>query len=250
MKPCEQGGFAQEQMRLQKYLAACGVASRRQAEAIINEGRVTVNGQTASIGLVVDPRRDAVAVDGKPVAAEQKVYVLLNKPSGCVTSARDTHGRKTVLDCLRGLEERVFPVGRLDMDVEGVLILTNDGELAYRLTHPRYEVKKVYVAKVPGSISPETLKQLESGVVVDGKKTAPARARVLKPGKRHSILQLELHEGRKREVKRMCAAVGHPVETLTRVSMGGVSAKGLEPGQWRRLAPEEIAQLRKRAGLL
>lgn len=231
--------------RLQKYLAECGIASRRAAEKLIAAGRVTVNGTAAVIAQDVDPAQDAVSVDGRPVRPNDKVYIVLNKPEGTVTTAKDTHDRPTVLDCVKGVRARVFPVGRLDMDVEGVLLLTNDGELAYRLTHPRFEVEKVYLAWVHGCVTPQTAMSLENGVRLDDGLTAPARAVILSAGHETTLLRLHLREGRKREVKRMCAAIGHPVKTLHRVAFGNIQAKGLRPGEWRYLSEREIEGLRQ-----
>jgi len=247
-------------MRLQRYLAACGIASRRAAETLIETGHVHVNGATALLGDSVDPATDVVTCDGRPVCEEKPVYILLNKPRGVVTSACDTHGRKTVLDCVDGAGARVFPVGRLDMDVEGALLLTNHGELAFRLTHPRYEVEKVYLALVHGTVTPGEVQTLQQGVTLphrhsreggnpEDEVTAPARVTVVSSHSDMTLLCLTLHEGKKREVKRMCAAVGHPVRELQRVSIGGIQVKGLRIGEWRYLRDDEIAALHKAAGL-
>ena len=236
-------------VRLQKYLAACGVGSRRGCERLIQEGRVVVNGTTAAIGQQVTPGVDEVRVNGETVVTDKKVYVVFNKPADVVTTLKDTHSRKTVGDFFDGLAQRVFPVGRLDRDVEGVLLFTNDGELAFRLTHPRYKINKVYLVWVKGQVTPETVKRLEQGVQLDDGVTAPARVSVINAGVETSHIKLTIHEGRKREVKRMCAAVGHPVKTLRRVAFAGVNAKGLRPGEWRYLADEEIKEVRTLAGL-
>lgn len=236
-------------VRLQKYLAECGVASRRACEQLILAGRVKVNGTPAAIGCSIEPETDNILVDGKPLARDEKVYIVLNKPAGTVTTANDTHGRKTVLDCVKGSRARVFPVGRLDMDVEGVLLLTNDGELAHRLIHPSFEVEKIYHAWVRGMFSDEAGKRLERGVMLEDGMTAPAQVSVLRKSQNSTLIQLTIHEGRKREVKRMCAEVGHPVRSLQRVAFGELRAYGLRPGEWRYLTPEEIAALRSRAGL-
>ena len=236
-------------LRLQKYLAECGVASRRASEGMILAGRVRVNGEVAAIGCSVDPDHDVITVDGKPLAKDEKVYVVLNKPAGTVTTANDTHGRKTVLDCVRGTRARVFPVGRLDMDVEGVLFLTNDGELAHRLIHPSFEVRKIYHAWVRGIFTEEAGRRLETGVMLEDGMTAPAKIEVLKKSQNSTLVQLTIHEGRKREVKRMCAEVGHPVRTLQRVAFGELRATGLRPGEWRYLSAGEVEGLRQRAGL-
>lgn len=236
-------------LRLQKYLAECGVASRRAAEKLIEEGRVTVNGVVAHVGQTVDSETCDIRVDGKPIQSSDKVYVVLNKPEGTVTTAKDTHGRPTVLDLLKGVRARVFPVGRLDMDVEGVLLLTNDGELAYHLTHPKYEVEKTYLVWVKGHMDIEAAQRLERGVELDDGITAPARAYILNAGQESTLVRLHLHEGRKREVKRMCAAVGYPVRTLHRVAFGNIIDKGLRPGEWRYLNEREVDGLRRLAGL-
>ncbi len=232
-------------MRLQKYLAQCGVASRREAEEFIAAGRVTVNGAVAQIGQTVDGASDAISLDGGPVAPDHNVYVLLNKPKGVITSAKDTHDRQTVIDLLSGLNERVFPVGRLDMDVSGALLLTNDGELSFRLTHPSYEVDKVYLAWVQGLVPPEAVKRLEEGVTLEDGPTAPAKVTVMKYGENSTSIRIVIHEGRKRLVKRMCAHVGHPVRDLRRLSIGTISANGLIPGEWRYLEHREVASLKR-----
>lgn len=232
--------------RLQKYLAACGVASRRGAEALIEAGRVTVNGKTATLGRKVDPEKDLVLVDGQPVASREAfVYILLHKPPGTVTTVRDTHGRKTVLECLDGVRARVYPVGRLDMDVGGVLLLTNDGDLANRLIHPSYGVSKLYLAWVWGNVGEPALDRLRKGVRLEDGMTAPAGAEAVKRTPRQTLLRLELREGRKHEVKRMCKAVGHPVDNLTRTAFCGLQATGLRPGEWRFLEDKEVAALRR-----
>jgi pseudouridine synthase len=236
-------------MRLQRYLAGCGVASRRNAEKLVESGRVAVNGVVAKLGETIDPEKDVVTCDGKPVHPEAPVYVILNKPKDTVTSACDTHGRKTVIDCVEGVSARVFPVGRLDVDVEGALLLTNDGELAFRLMHPKYQVEKVYLATVTGEVTREALARIEEGVPLEDGPTAPAKARIVNKRQETTLLRLTLHEGRKREVKRMCAALGHPVRELQRVSIAGITAKGLRPGEWRYLTPHEVAALRRVAGL-
>ncbi|MCC6143623.1 MAG: rRNA pseudouridine synthase [Candidatus Hydrogenedentes bacterium] len=237
-------------MRIQKYLAECGVASRRASERLIEDGRVRVNGHMAEIGQNIDPETDNILVDGKPVKhEEEKVYLVINKPVGSVTTASDTHGRRTVIDFVSSINARVFPVGRLDMDVEGVLILTNDGELAFRLTHPSYEVDKVYLVLVRGLMTAETAIRLEKGVELEDGLTAPAQAVILNEGERTTLVRLTLHEGRKREVKRMCAAVGHPVRRLQRIAFGNVQCKGLRPGEWRHLTRQELDGLKQLADL-
>lgn len=236
-------------MRLQKFLAECGVASRRASENHVAAGRVAVNGVTAQVGDSVNPDEDEVTLDGRRVLPDEKVYIVLHKPRGVVTSVGDTHHRKTVLDCVTGVSARIFPVGRLDLDVSGTLLLTNDGELAFRLTHPKYRVGKTYMVKVRGTVSPESAARLRSGIELEDGLTAPASLSVLKTDTQSSLLRLEIHEGRKRLVKRMCAAVGHPVLDLRRLSVASVTADDLVPGEWRHLHEGELAELRRLTGL-
>ncbi len=230
-------------MRLNAYLARAGVASRRRADELIVAGRVLVNGERGELNTVVGSR-DVVEVDGKRVAAQPLAYVLLHKPAGVVTTARDPHGRKTVVELVPHTP-RVVPVGRLDADTTGALLLTNDGPLAHRLAHPRYGVEKVYEAEVEGSPNDAALRALREGVVLDEGTTAPAHARVLERGPRSSLLELTLHEGRKHQVKRMCEAVGHPVRRLHRSRYAGLVLGDLEPGEWRELTATEVDALRR-----
>lgn len=236
-------------MRLQRFLAQAGVASRRACEEIIESGRVTVNGETAVIGTAIDPDRDDVQLDGQPVHTDRFWYVLMNKPRGVVTTAKDTHGRKTVMDLVASIPVRVFPVGRLDKDTEGAIILTNDGDLAHRLMHPSHEVPKTYEAVVKGIVSNKALESLRTGVELDDGMTAPAKARIAARNDNETVLQLILREGKKREVKRMCEAVGHPVAHLTRTAFGGITTRGLDPGTWRKLTLAELKHLRDITGL-
>jgi 23S rRNA pseudouridine2605 synthase len=228
-------------MRLVKFLAHAGVASRRSAESIIADGRVTVAGE-----VVTDPARDvdeksAVAVDGSPVEPEPREVHALNKPAGVVSTARDTHGRPTVVDMVRS-RRRLYPVGRLDVDTTGLLLLTNDGELAERLTHPRYGLERVYRAKVrPARVSAAALRALREGVELDDGRTAPARVRHPAQG----VLEITIREGRKRQVRRMCEAVGHRVVELERVAFGPLGLRGLEPGKSRKLKDSEVERLRR-----
>src|SRR5205823_12941708 len=225
-------------MRLNAYLARAGVASRRAADELIKAGRVRVNGEPGQLNTFVESR-DRVEVDGRPVELQRLTYILLNKPAGVVTTARDPQRRTTVVE-LVPTETRVIPVGRLDADTTGALLLTNDGPLAHRLAHPRYGVEKVYEAEVEGRPAPSALHRLEEGVELDDGRTAPARARLLAP----STIELVLHEGRKHPVKRMCEAVGHPVRRLHRSRYAGLTLEGLEPGAWRELEPSEVDRLR------
>jgi 23S rRNA pseudouridine2605 synthase len=234
-------------VRLNKFLALAGVASRREADRWIAEGRVSVNQKIVDeLGVKVDEKEDVVRVDGRRLEVQSKpVYVLLNKPAGYLVTLKDPFHRPTVKRWLPASLGRIFPVGRLDLASEGLLLLTNDGELAYRLTHPRFGVKKVYLAKVRGEPEKDALRRLERGVYLEGEKTAPARAFLLSSRQKSSWLRLELQEGRKREVREMCRAVGHPVLELRRVEFAGLTLKDLKPGQWRHLEPGEVRRLKK-----
>jgi 23S rRNA pseudouridine2605 synthase len=225
-------------MRLNAFLARAGVASRRSADELIKAGRVTVNGEPGQLNSVVGAH-DLVAVDGQDVARQRLRYVLLHKPAGVVTTARDPQGRPTVVELVPA-EPRVVPVGRLDADTTGALLLTNDGQLAHRLAHPRYGVEKTYVADVEGDPDEDGLCRLREGLELDDGRTAPARARRLGRGR----VELVLHEGRKHQVKRMLAAVGHPVTRLHRSAYAGLTLEGLEPAEWRELEPLEVERLR------
>ncbi len=224
-------------MRLNAYLARAGVASRRRADDLIKAGRVVVNGEPGQLNTFVE-RGDRIEVDGEPVAAQRLTYVLLNKPPGVVTTARDPQSRPTVVDLVE-VPERVVPVGRLDADTTGALLLTNDGPLAHRLAHPRYGVEKVYDVEVEGRPDDMALRRLAEGVDLEDGRTAPARVRRLTPSK----IELTLHEGRKHQVKRMLAAVGHPVRRLHRGRYAGLELGELEPGAWRELEPSEVKRL-------
>jgi 23S rRNA pseudouridine2605 synthase len=226
-------------MRLNAYLARAGIVSRRGAEELIRAGRVRVNGKVAGLATFVAPR-DAVEVDGNPIEPEPLTYVLLHKPAGVVTTARDPQGRPTVVGLVEH-QHRVVPVGRLDADTTGALLLTNDGPLAHRLMHPRYEVDKVYEAEVEGEPSDEALMQLTDGIELDDGRTAPARVLRLGP----SLVELTIHEGRKHQVKRMLEAVGHRVRRLHRKAYAGLTLDGVAPGEWRELTAEEVAKLKE-----
>jgi 23S rRNA pseudouridine2605 synthase len=230
-------------VRLNAYLARSGVASRRRADDLIRSGRVRVNGAPGELNTVVG-RHDVVEVDGERVARQPLAHVLLHKPAGVVTTARDPHGRRTVVDLVPS-EPHVVPVGRLDADTTGALVLTNDGDLAHRLAHPRYGVPKVYEVDVEGSPSREVLERLRRGVELDDGRTAPAGARRLGKGR----IELTLHEGRKHQVKRMCEAVGHPVRRLHRSRYAVLDLDGLGAGEWRVLTAGEVAALRTLVGL-
>jgi 23S rRNA pseudouridine2605 synthase len=229
-------------VRLNAYLARAGVASRRRADDLIKAGRVTVNGDSGRLNTFVS-RGDRVEVDGNAVTAQRLAYVLLHKPAGTVTTARDPQGRPTVIE-LVDLPERVVPVGRLDADTTGALLLTNDGPLAHRLAHPRYGVEKVYEVEVEGEPDADALRQLAEGVDLDDGRTAPAKARLRAP----STIELTLHEGRTHQVKRMCAAVGHPARRLHRSRYAGLTLERLEPSRWRELEPSEVQRLQALVG--
>jgi pseudouridine synthase len=225
-------------VRLNAFLARAGVASRRRADELIKAGRVTVNGEPGRLNTVVGGR-DHVAVDGQLVARQRLAYVLLHKPAGVVTTARDPQGRRTVVEVVPA-KPRVVPVGRLDADTTGALLLTNDGPLAHRLAHPRYGVQKVYEVDVVGEPSAEVLRQLAEGVDLEDGRTAPAVARRLGRGR----IELHLHEGRKHQVKRMCQAVGHPARHVHRSRYAGLDLTGLAAGEWRELTVPEVERLR------
>ena len=230
-------------MRLNAYLARAGVASRRGADELIKAGRVTVNGGPGELNTFVGAADD-VRLDGRPVGAQRLRHVLLNKPRGTITTARDPEGRPTVVDLVGG-EVRIVPVGRLDRDTTGVLLLTNDGPLAHRLAHPRYRVEKTYVAEVEGEPGEGVVRRLAEGVELEDGPTAPARVRPLGA----SRLELVLHEGRNRQVRRMLEAVGHPVVKLRRSRYAGLGPGRLRAGEWRDLTPAEIKRLRRLVGL-
>jgi 23S rRNA pseudouridine2605 synthase len=237
--------------RLQKILSQAGVASRRASEQLMLDGRVTVNGTTIrELGTKADPAVDDIRVDGRRIKLpERHRYVLLNKPKGYVTTRSDPQKRPTVVD-LVGIREYIYPVGRLDFDSEGLLILTNDGDLAARLTHPRHGVNRVYEARVLGVPDAHDLQRLSRGVMVEGRRTGPAHVELL-PGRRddqHATLRITIHEGRNRQVRNMCEAIGHPVDRLKRIAIGPIRDGRLKPGQWRELTTEEVARLRRAIG--
>ena len=227
--------------RLQKVLARVGIGSRRVCEDLIAEGRVTVDGEVAVLGRRVDVETALIELDGAPIGVRPDlVHYLLNKPAGVVTTADDPQGRPTVVGLVPA-EPRVFPVGRLDVDTEGLLLLTNDGELAHRLTHPSFGVEKEYVVELEGSPSRAALRRLREGVELDDGTTAPARAALLEP----SVVRLTVHEGRNRQVRRMCDAVGHPVVRLIRTRIGPLADRSLAPGAWRELTGDEVRSLQR-----
>ena len=231
-------------VRLQKFLAEAGLGSRRHCETLITAGQVTVNGQPATtLGTKIEPATDRVSVAGKPVRIERKVYVALNKPAGYLCTSHDTEGRRTVLELLPGDLPRIYTVGRLDYDTEGLLFLTNDGTFSLRLTHPRYKMPKTYRVEVAGELTAEETTQLLHGVHSDGETLRAAKIFDVHPAGDTTRLHVELREGKKRQVRRMLAAVGHPVRKLTRVSVGKITLGNLKLGQWRYLSDEEVRQL-------
>lgn len=232
--------------RLQKILAQAGVASRREAETIITAGRVAVNGKIVTeLGTKADPARDAITLDGKPLQVEErKVYILLNKPVGYVTTMKDPQGRPIVTDLLKGVKERVYPVGRLDYNTEGLLLLTNDGEWANLLMHPRHEVEKEYMVRVRGNVAPTQVRRLAEGVQLDDGKTAPAIVKIVKESDNNTWLSIAIHEGRFRQVRRMCEAVSLSVVRLKRVRYGFLPIGELKTGEYRLLTSEEAKRLK------
>ncbi len=230
--------------RLQKVMARRGVASRRECEELILAGRVTVNGETVrELGTKVNTG-DSITVDGKKLEEENaRIYILLNKPKGYVTTVKDPEGRRTVMDLVSGVKDRIYPVGRLDYGTEGLLLLTNDGEMGFALTHPSHRVDKTYIAKVWGMPSREALEALGRGVKLEDGVTAPAQVKLLSRG-RQSQVELIIHQGKKRQVRRMLQAVGHPVISLRRVRFGPLTLEGLAPGSYRHLTHKEITALR------
>jgi 23S rRNA pseudouridine2605 synthase len=231
-------------VRLAKYIAHCGVTSRRHAEDLVRSGRVLVDGRR-----VTDPARDVdgrneVSVDGRAISPELDEHYLLNKPVGVVSTAHDPQGREKVVDLVSS-DARLYPVGRLDADTSGLILLTNDGELANRLMHPSFEIEKTYRARVEGSVSKQALRRLRSGVELADGRTWPAQARVVASDTETTVLELVVHEGRKRQVRRMCEAIGHSVVELERTAYGPLTLAGLAPGEWRALTQQEVDGLRQ-----
>jgi 23S rRNA pseudouridine2605 synthase len=229
--------------RLQKYMARCGAASRRKSEELITAGRVMVNGQTVSeLGYKVN-EGDEVMLDGKPLLPEsRKVYIALNKPTGYVSTVKDEHGRKTLLD-LVDVPERIYPIGRLDYDTSGLILLTNDGDIYNKVIHPREEKNKVYIALIQGILSGKEIEAFENGLEIEGYVTAPAEIKTRRILGRNAEVEITIHEGRNRQVRKMCKKIGHPVITLKRVSVGSIEIGSLEEGKWRYLTEKEVGQL-------
>ncbi len=234
------------QIRLNKFLSKAGLASRREADRMIEQGRIRVNGRVVSqLGYKIDDEKDKVEVDGGQLKKEESsVYLMLSKPRGYLVTLADPFQRPTIIKLLPRLKKRIYPVGRLDYDSEGLLLLTNDGELASRLTHPRYEVRKTYLIKVKGDAEPAKLGRLERGIFLDGKKTAPARIERLGRSSKSTLFRVEIHEGRKRELRNMFRAIGHEVVRLKRIGFGGLKLGKLKKGEWRFLTPREIEMLK------
>ena len=243
----------QEKIRLQKIIADCGLASRRKAEEWIAAGDVRVNGETAALGDRADPRRDKITVRGRPLhASGENRYLLLHKPRGYITTMRDERGRKCVADLVEDVEERVYPVGRLDKDSEGLLLLTNDGEFANRVAHPTRHVAKTYRVTVRPSVTEDQLNQMSTGIVIEGRRTAPAKVRVLQQELGRVVLEIVLYEGRNREIRKMCEALGLEVARLKRIAVGPVRLGMLPQGKYRELTKVELraltAEMKKGAG--
>lgn len=236
-------------MRINKYIAHAGVASRRKAEELIKNGHVTINGTVVDNLATQVKAIDRVEIDGSPIYNEEKVYYLLNKPRGVISSVSDEKGRKTVVDLLPEVRERIYPVGRLDWDTSGLLILTNDGDFTDKMIHPRNEIDKVYLARVKGIATKENLRPLTRGVMVDGRKTKPAHYHIVKVDKEknRSVVELTIHEGRNHQVKKMFEEVGLLVDKLSRIRFGTLDLAGLRPGEFRKLSKKEISQLHNAA---
>ena len=236
-------------IRLQKFLADAGVSSRRKCEELILQGRVQVDGKTVTEPGTKVEGSEYIRVDGKVIRpGREKNYILLNKPAGCISSVKDQFSRKTVIDLVSGIRERIYPVGRLDYDTSGLIILTNDGEFANMLMHPRHEAEKVYKAEIKGRLSAGDIGRLRSGVDIGNHITAPAHVKVINESAQRSVVEIRIHEGRNRQVRKMFEAVGHPVMRLERTAIGGITADGLEEGKWRHLTEEEINMLRTKYG--
>lgn len=233
-------------MRLQKYMALCGVASRRKSEEMILQGRVKVNEEVIDkLGVSIEPERDIVKVDNKPIKIEKrKIYIILNKPVGYVTTVKDEHSRRKVLDLVQEINERIYPVGRLDYDSSGLLIMTNDGDLAYKLTHPSSNINKKYIAKIKGTPSRDELDRFRKGIEIDGYVTAKARIDIIQRYVDCTIVQIEIHEGKNRQIRKMCEKINHPVIDLMRVEVGNIKIGKLKPGEWRHLSKYEVEYLK------
>lgn len=233
-------------MRLQKYMAHCGVASRRKCEELIRDGHVTVNGEVVrDMGVKINPNRDRVFVKGKRIVMEENhVYIMLNKPRGYITTVKDQYNRPSVMDLVRGISERIYPIGRLDYDSEGLLLLTNDGNMAFHLTHPRYEIDKEYIVRVQGFPKSEDIDKLRNGIDIGGFITSPAQVNFISHNKHTSLFNIIIKEGKNRQVRRMFDAIGHPVVYLKRVRIGNIKLENLKLGKWRYLTNKELEALK------
>ena len=236
-----------ETIKLQKYFSDCAIMSRRAAEKEIKGGKVTVNGEVAYLGLRVDPKHDVIIYKGRKILPpkRQKTYILLNKPRGIVTTLSDEKGRPTVLSLLDGLNVRVYPVGRLDYNSDGLLLLTDDGELTNRLTHPKHQIPKIYHVTVKGDVTYEQQKKLSSALVIDGYKIQPVKVEIIKKEPYTTTLKMTLYEGRNRQIRKMCDLCGLEIKTLTRVALGNISLGSLPVGKWRHLTSTEVAYLKR-----
>ena len=239
----------EEEIRLQKYMAECGVASRRKAEEYILDGKVQVNGKTVTeLGTKINPNKDVVYFNNLKIENEGKnIYILLNKPIGYVTTTKDQFDRETVLDLIKNVKGRVVPVGRLDMYTSGALILTNDGNFTYKITHPSHEINKTYIATIRGIITEEEVNKLKNGVKIDDYTTRPAKVKIMKTDieKNISRIEITIHEGKNRQVRKMCEAIGRNVMALHRTKIGDINVKDLKIGEWRYLTPKEVEKLQK-----
>lgn len=234
------------QQRIQKIIAMMGIASRRKAEELIISGRVLVNGKLATIGMKADPETDHIKVDGKLLTKpEPKIYLAFNKPRGVITSLSDPEGRPTIMDCIKGVKYRVFPVGRLDYDTEGLILLTNDGDLAHAITHPSKKIPKTYLAKIKGLIDDAVVRKLAKGIKLEDGMTLPAKIKKLDQTENNSWLEITIFEGRKRQIRRMFETVGHPILKLKRIAINGIFLGDLKAGEYRYLKEDEIRHLRK-----
>lgn len=233
--------------RLQKYMAKAGVASRRKCEELIRKGCVQLNGRVVTdMGVKINPDVDVIQVNGKIIKpSTRKVYILLNKPVGFITSVKDQFNRPTVMDLIGYQGERLYPVGRLDYDTSGLLILTNDGELTYKLTHPSHEVTKTYLATLQGIPDEEDLRRFKTGLKIDNYVTSPAEISILKTFNNKSLVKIKIHEGKNRQIRKMCEKIGHPVISLKRIAIGNITLEGLKEGQWRYMTDAEVEYLRK-----
>ena len=229
-------------MRLQKYMAKSGVASRRKSEKMIEEGLVKVNGEIViHQGMDIDPKLDIVKVNEKIIKLEEnKIYIMMNKPLGYVTTMDDEKDRKIIMDLIEDVDERIYPVGRLDMDTSGLILLTNDGNVTNKITHPRNQIVKKYIAIVEGTPNKLELTKFRKGLMIEGKRTSPATIKIVKNYETESILEIEINEGRNRQIRKMCEAINHPIKKLKRVSIGEIQLGGLQFGEWRYLDDEEM----------